>query len=39
VNLFRSRQTDDELLGQPFNDAQRACIEEWKMPGVDLGPL
>ncbi|HEX8794505.1 MAG TPA: hypothetical protein VF765_26350 [Polyangiaceae bacterium] len=39
VNLFRSRQTDDDLLGQPFNDAQRACFEAWQMPGPELGPL
>jgi hypothetical protein len=39
VNLFRSRQMDDELLGQPFSDAQRACIEEWQMPGQELGQL
>jgi hypothetical protein len=39
VNLFRSRQMDDDLLGQPFNDAQRACIEAWTMPGSELGPL
>jgi len=39
VNLFRSRQMDDELLGQPFTDAQRACIEGWTMPGPELGQL
>lgn len=39
VNLFRSRQMDDELLGQPFNAEQRACLEAWKMPGPELGPL
>lgn len=39
VNLFRSRQMDDELLGQPFSAEQRACIEAWKMPGPELGAL
>jgi hypothetical protein len=39
VNLFRSRQMDDDLLEQPFNDAQRACLEAWKMPGPELGQL
>lgn len=39
VNLFRSRQTDDELLGQPFTAEQRACFEQGKMPGPELGPL
>jgi hypothetical protein len=39
VNLFRSRQMDGDLLGQPFSDEQRACIEAWKMPGPELGPL
>jgi hypothetical protein len=39
VNLFRSRQTDDDLLGQPFTTAQRACFEAWTMPGPELGPL
>jgi hypothetical protein len=39
VNLFRSRQLDDDLLGQPFTDAQRACFEAGAMPGPELGPL
>ncbi len=39
VNLFRSRQMDDDLLGQPFTDAQRACFEAGTMPGPELGSL
>lgn len=39
VNLFRSRQMDDDLLGQPFTPEQRACFEAWKMPGPELGQL
>lgn len=39
VNLFRSRQMDDELLGQPFNAAQLAAIEAWTMPDPKLGAL
>jgi hypothetical protein len=36
VNLFRSRQQDDELLGQPFTDDQRKSIESGTIPD---GPL
>jgi hypothetical protein len=39
VNLFRSRQLDAPLLEQPFNDAQRALIEQDKVPGAELGKL
>jgi hypothetical protein len=39
VNLFRSRQQDDELLGQPFSDAQRQAFEAGQMPGAALGQL
>jgi hypothetical protein len=39
VNLFRSRQQDPPLLGQPFSDAQRALIERDRVPGPELGPL
>jgi hypothetical protein len=39
VNLFRSRQQDDELLGPPFTDAQRAAFEAGRMPSPDLGKL
>ena len=39
VNLFRSRQQDSELLGQPFNDAQRAELEARRMPPPSLGKL
>jgi hypothetical protein len=39
VNLFRSRQQAPELLGQPFSDAQRALIEQEKLPGAELGKL
>jgi hypothetical protein len=39
VNLFRSRQDDDELFVQPFNDAQRAAFEAGTMPDPSLGPL
>jgi hypothetical protein len=39
VNLFRSRQIDSPLLGQPFSDAQRALIEQGQVPGSELGRL
>jgi hypothetical protein len=39
VNLFRSRQQDDELLGPPFTDAQRDAFENDEMPPPSLGPL
>jgi len=39
VNLFRSRQVDAPLLGQPFSDAQRALIEQGQVPGTALGKL
>ena len=39
VNLFRSRQQDGELLGQPFTDAQRADLEARRMPAATLGRL
>jgi len=39
VNLFRSRQQDGVLLGQPFNDAQRAAFEAGQVPGPGLGAL
>jgi len=39
VNLFRSRQIHAPLLGQPFSDAQRALIEQDRVPGAELGKL
>lgn len=39
VNLFRSRQQDGVLLGQPFSDAQRAAFEAGQVPGPELGAL
>jgi hypothetical protein len=39
VNLFRSRQQDLELLGQPFSTGQREVIEKRKMPDPSLGKL
>jgi hypothetical protein len=39
VNLFRSRQQDAELLGQPFSEAQRAEIEARRVPPPHLGEL
>jgi len=39
VNLFRSRQQDATLFGQPFSDDQRALIEKNEVPGAKLGPL
>jgi hypothetical protein len=36
VNLFRSRQQDGDLLGQPFNDEQRELIEKDQVPTGDL---
>jgi hypothetical protein len=39
VNLFRSRQQDEELWGQPFSDEQRANIEARTVPPADLGKL
>jgi hypothetical protein len=39
VNLFRSRQQDDELFEQPFSDAQRAAFEAGQMPPASLGSL
>jgi hypothetical protein len=39
VNLFRSRQQNAELMGQPFSDAQRALIEKDQVPAMDLGKL
>jgi hypothetical protein len=39
VNLFRSRQQDDDLLGSPFSDEQRALIEKDQVPPSDLGAL
>jgi hypothetical protein len=39
VNLFRSRQQDKTLLGQPFSDAQRSFIERGEVPPATLGRL
>jgi hypothetical protein len=39
VNLFRSRQQHDPLLDQPFNDDQRALIEQRQVPPPNLGKL
>jgi len=39
VNLFRSRQQDLELLGQPFSVGQREVIETRQMPAPSLGKL
>lgn len=39
VNLFRSRQQDPSLLGQPFGADQRAEFEHGRMPGPALGKL
>jgi hypothetical protein len=39
VNLFRSRQMDAALLGEPFSDAQREVIEQGGVPGAQLGKL
>jgi hypothetical protein len=39
VNLFRSRQQDLELLGQPFSAGQREAIEQKRMPDPSLGKL
>jgi hypothetical protein len=39
VNLFRSRQQDGELLGEPFSAAQRAAFEAGRMPAPELGAL
>jgi hypothetical protein len=39
VNLFRSRQLHQPLLGQPFSDPQRALIEDDRVPGPELGSL
>ena len=36
VNLFRSRQLDAPLLGQPFSDEQRELIERGQVPGGSL---
>ena len=38
VNLFRSRQQDGDLLGQPFSDKQREAIEAGRVPDKTLGP-
>ena len=39
LNLFRSRQQNGDLLGQPFSDDQRALIEKDEVPGPSLGRL
>jgi hypothetical protein len=39
VNLFRSRQQDTELLGQPFSAEQRVEIEARRMPPASMGKL
>lgn len=39
VNLFRSRQLAPELLGEPFNDAQRAAILDGRVPDPEDGEL
>jgi hypothetical protein len=39
VNLFRSRQVDAPLLGQPFSEDQRALIEQGEVPAAALGKL
>jgi hypothetical protein len=39
VNLFRSRQQDAHLLGEPFSDGQRALIEKDQVPPGGLGKL
>jgi hypothetical protein len=39
VNLFRSRQQDEDLLGQPFSDEQRGHIEKDHVPPGELGSL
>jgi hypothetical protein len=39
VNLFRSRQQDGDLFGQPFSDEQRAQIAGGTVPSAELGKL
>jgi hypothetical protein len=39
VNLFRSRQCEADLFDQPFNDRQRAEIEDHRVPDRSIGPL
>ena len=39
LNLFRSRQLTADLYDQPFSEAQRAEIEQDRVPDSRLGPL
>ena len=39
LNLFRSRQCEADLFDQPFNDRQRAAIEQHHVPDWRMGPL
>ena len=39
VNLFRSRQQNADLLGQPFSDEQRQAFERGQVPPPSAGAL